>query len=140
MAKRKTDRKRILVCDDTQEILELFEEVLGEMGHEVILMSFAPRELERIKEVDPDLMIIDFVLGGREYQAWQLLQKMKMDRATARIPVIICTGAVREVREQEGYLTKKGVTIVLKPFDLDDLEQAVESALRIAAVASDNQD
>jgi CheY-like chemotaxis protein len=123
--------KRILVVNDTQEILELFEDLLGELGFEVSLMSFAPRELQRIREVRPDLIILDFVFGQRELLGWQLLQKLKMDRGLDSIPVIVCTAAQHEVMEQEGYLTEQGVIVVLKPFNVDQLEEAVSRALDI---------
>ena len=35
-------RKRALVVNDTQEILELFEEILDGMGYDAVLMSYAP--------------------------------------------------------------------------------------------------
>lgn len=123
--------KRVLVVNDTQEILELFEDLLGELGFGVSLMSFAPRELQRIREVRPDLIILDFVFGQRELLGWQLLQKLKMDRGLDSIPVIVCTAAQREVAEQEGYLTEQGVIVVLKPFNVDQLEEAVSRALNI---------
>ena len=65
--------------DHTQEILELFEEILDGMGYDTVLMSYAPRELERVREVRPDLIILDFLMGDRELLGWQLLQKLKMD-------------------------------------------------------------
>lgn len=123
--------KRVLVVNDTQEILELFEDLLGDLGFEVSLMSFAPRELQRIREVRPDLIILDFVFGHRELLGWQLLQKLKMDRGLDSIPVVVCTAAQREVMEQEGYLTEQGVIVVLKPFNVDQLEEAVARALDI---------
>jgi CheY-like chemotaxis protein len=121
-------RKRALVVNDTQEILELFEEILGGMGYETVLMSFAPRELERIREVKPDLIVLDFLMGDRELLGWQLLQKLKMDRRTAAIPVVVCTAAVKAAQEQQGYLTEQGVTLVLKPFNIDQLEEAIRAA------------
>ncbi|HET9541237.1 MAG TPA: response regulator [Candidatus Limnocylindria bacterium] len=127
-----TDRKRVLVINDTKEILELFRDVLeGELGHEVILMSFAPDELNRIVEAKPDLVVIDFVIGDREMEGWQLLQKMRMHRATADIPVVACTAAVRQVRESEAYLLEQGIEVVLKPFTIDQLEAAVKRALQL---------
>lgn len=130
------DRKRILVINDTKEILELFRDVLeGEMGHDVILMSFAPDELNRIVDAKPDLVVIDFVIGDREMEGWQLLQKMRMHRDTAAIPVVACTAAVRQVRESEAYLLEQGIEVVLKPFTIDQLEAAVERALQLAAKA-----
>jgi CheY-like chemotaxis protein len=124
----KREQPRALVVNDTQEILELFEEILGGMGYEAVLMSYAPRELDRIREVAPDLIILDFLMGDRELLGWQLLQKLKMDRRLDAIPVIVCTAAVKAVSEQQGYLTEQGVTIVLKPFNVDQLEEAIRTA------------
>ncbi len=122
-------KDRVLVVNDTQEILELFQDILEPMGFEVVLMSYAPREIDRVREVAPDLVVLDFLMGDRELLGWQLLQKLKMDRRTDSIPIIVCTGAVKAVHEQQGYLTEQGVLVVLKPFNVDQLEEAVRSAM-----------
>jgi CheY-like chemotaxis protein len=122
-------KDRVLVVNDTQEILELFQDILEPMGFEVVLMSYAPREIDRVREVAPDLIVLDFLMGDRELLGWQLLQKLKMDRRTDSIPIIACTGAVKAVHEQQGYLTEQGVLVVLKPFNVDQLEEAVRSAM-----------
>lgn len=127
--------KRILVVNDTQEILELFDDLLSNLGHKVTLMSFAPNELDRIKQARPDLIIIDFILGGREMDGWQLVQKLKMDRDTERLPIIVCTAAVHEVREQEGYLTSQGIVVLLKPFSIDQLGVALEKVFALNETA-----
>ena len=137
MSSTKRERKRVLVVNDTQEILELFDAILSAMGLETILMSYAPRELDRIRQVAPDLIILDFLMGDREPLGWQLLQKLKMDRGTDAIPIVVCTGAVKAAHEQQGYLTEQGVTLVLKPFNVDQLEEAVRSALDLPATARD---
>jgi CheY-like chemotaxis protein len=128
-------RKRALVVNDTQEILELFGDILDGIGFESVLMSYAPRELERIREVEPDLIVLDFLMGDRELLGWQLLQKLKMDRGLAAIPIVVCTAAVKAVQEQQGYLTEQGVMIVLKPFTVDQLEEAVGAAMEQAPTA-----
>ena len=137
MSRDERPGKRVLVVNDTQEILELFEVILSEMGHETVLMSYAPRELDRIRAVDPDLIILDFIMGEREPLGWQLLQKLKMDRRTDSIPIVVCTGAVRVANEVQGYLTEQGVTVVLKPFNVDQLEDAVQRALELPTRARD---
>ena len=124
-----SSKRRALVVNDTQEILELFAEILEGLGYETVLMSYAPRELERVRETEPDLIVLDFLMGDRELLGWQLLQKLKMDRRTDSIPIIVCTAAVKAVEEQQGYLTEQGVVVVLKPFNVDQLEEAVRSAM-----------
>jgi DNA-binding response OmpR family regulator len=136
MTNRKT---RVLVINDTKEILELFRDILvGEMGFEVTLMTYAPDELSRILDERPDLVIVDFILGDRELQGWQLLQKMRMHPATESIPVVACTAAVREVREAEAYLVEQGIEVLMKPFTIAQLENAVRSALSLGETQPPN--
>jgi len=123
------ERPLALVVNDTQEILELFRDILTEEGYDVVLNSFAPRDLDGLLQVDPDLVILDFLMGN-EAMGWQLLQKMKMSRETASIPVVVCTGVVRLVRELEGHLSSKNVGVVLKPFDIDDLIRTIDNTIR----------
>jgi len=123
---------RVLVINDTKEILELFRDILADgMGFDVTLMTFAPDELSRIVDERPDLVIVDFVLGERELEGWQLLQKMRMHPATAGIPIVACTAAAREIRDAEAYLLEQGIEVVMKPFTIAQLEGAVRNALKL---------
>lgn len=121
-------RPLALVVNDTQEILDLFRDILSEEGFDAVLSSYAPKELGTIIEVDPDLVILDFLIGD-EAQGWQLLQKMKMHRETSNIPCVVCTGAISLVKELEGHLAAKNVGVVLKPFDIDDLMETVRNTM-----------
>lgn len=136
MTKKTAAPRRILVVNDTQELLDLFREILEEEGYQVSVYSYAFRDLEEIKKVAPDLIILDYIIGGEDY-GWQLLQKLKLDRETAKVPIIVCTAAVRQVREMEGRLHEKGVAVVLKPFDIDDLLREVEASF--GTLAADTQ-
>lgn len=121
--------KRILVVNDTQEILELFHEILHvEGGYEVELCSIAPQIVNVVQEVSPDLIISDHVFG-EEKTGWQFIQRLKMNRETAEIPIIVCSGAVKELKEMEGYLVSKNIGVLYKPFDVDDLLTLVRQKL-----------
>lgn len=122
-------RHHILVVNDTQEILDLFRDILEEEGYRVALYSYAIHDLAEIKRIDPDLIILDFIIGGED-TGWQLLQKLKMDRQTMALPIIVCTAAIRLVQELEGHLRAKNVTVIVKPFDIDDLVTQVNLSLR----------
>jgi len=141
--------KHILVVNDTQEILELFQAILEEeAGYEVTLTSIKPQMLELVKEIKPDLIISDHVFGD-EKVGWQFIQRLKMDRETAGIPIIVCSGAIKELREMEGYLMSKDIGVLYKPFDVDELIQLVETKLALTdkdamyrsdGVETDNKD
>ena len=76
--------------------------------------------LIRVKENRPDLIILDFVILD-EGKGWQFLQLLKMDRETVEIPVIVCTAAAKMVEELQVHLADMRVSVILKPFDIDDL-------------------
>ena len=125
-------KKHVVVVNDTEEILELFEDIITGLGHRVTKISYAPTDGREIAELKPDLCIIDFVLGGREFEGWQLIQKLRMMPATEKLPIVACTGAVREVREMEGKLAERNVRVLYKPFGASDLERQVKEALEIS--------
>ncbi len=118
----------IMVINDTEEILDTFRILLEDEGYRVTLFSFAPKEIDEVERVHPDLVILDLMFGA-ENLGWQLLEKLKLRRSTASIPVIICTAATHEVREIEGQLTAQGVMLVAKPFDIDTLLTAIQTLL-----------
>ena len=123
MTEKTESKRRILVVNDDPAILALFQDLLSEEGYEVVLDRFARKTgelLETIREVKPDLIIMDFIIGG-EASGWQLLQGTQMDRSTRDIPVIVCTGAVKQVTELSAHLDGMGVNVVIKPFDIDHL-------------------
>jgi DNA-binding response OmpR family regulator len=119
---------RILVINDTQEILELFRTLLEEEGYEVILSGFPIQQISDFELIKPELIILDLVFGDQK-SGWQVLQMLKMQRSTAAIPVIVCTAALDLVREQEGYLVSQGVHVIFKPFDIDHLMANVKQLL-----------
>jgi DNA-binding response OmpR family regulator len=124
-------KKRILVVNDTQEILELFRLLLEEEGYEVILSGVPLQSLREVEQLRPDLIVLD-ILFRDEKTGWQMLEMLRLSRSTALIPVLICSAALREIQEQEGYLNSQGVRIVYKPFDIDVLLQTVKAMLDIA--------
>ncbi|PZR99004.1 MAG: response regulator [Candidatus Chloroheliales bacterium] len=125
--------QRILAMNDNLEILQLYQELLSDEGYEVILQSVALRDLDIIRDIAPDLIILDYIING-DIVGWRILQMLKMSNDLATIPVIICTGATQKVKEMEGHLTAKGVAIVLKPFDIYELIEKVNYALNGSGV------
>ncbi len=134
---------RILVVNDTQEILELFRSFLEEEGYEVVMAGSPIQDITDVEHINPDLIILDLVFND-EKTGWQMLQMLKMQRSTATIPIIVCTAAHNQVREQEGYLVSQGVHVVYKPFDLDHLithvKQLLESHELVSSVPKEERE
>ncbi|MDQ3691731.1 MAG: response regulator [Chloroflexota bacterium] len=126
--------RHVLVVNDTEEILDLFRDILEGMGHQMTAWSYSPDDLAKVTEIQPDLIVLDLMLGPTELQGWALLQKVRMSRQTEDIPVVLCTAATNWVREQEGWLAANAVKVVMKPFKVEHLEHAIRHALKLSQV------
>lgn len=119
---------RILVINDDQSILDLFSLLLEAEGYEVITSKVTYEDVKDIEGLRPALIILDFKIGNHSL-GWTMLQKLKLYRPTKDIPLILCTAALNEVREQEETLRQKGIPLIYKPFEIDELLQVVQQFL-----------
>lgn len=128
----KPDQQHVFVLNDEPAILALFQEILEEEGFRVTLDTFGRvgvrEQYERIALAQPDVIVLDFLIGG-EPMGWQLIQVLKMRRNTEKIPLVACTAAVTIVKEIHTHLSEMNVGIVIKPFDIDHLLDAIRRAL-----------
>ncbi len=127
-----THGKHILAIDQSQDVLDLFQTLLEDEGYRVTIQSFVEKDLKAVQAMAPDLIILDY-MWEFEDTGWAFLQMVKMNPATQAIPIVLCTGAVNRVEELSGHLMKMDVRVVIKPFNLDDLLDAIAAALKTAA-------
>jgi two-component system, OmpR family, response regulator VicR len=123
-------QSHILVVNDTQEIIDLLQDLLEEEGYRVT-SSLARLDTDKVKALAPDIVVQDLLFEGMQETGWKFLQLMRLDPELARIPLILCTAAVRTVNEPEmaEQLDRLGVRVVLKPFLIEDLLSAIGGAL-----------
>ncbi len=95
---------RIVVIDDTPEIVELFEELLTDEGYSVVA-TFAgpPSEPQVIGEHHPNIVIMDWLFGN-EAAGMRILNMLKSNPSTAATPVIVCTVAQKAIAQVEDIL------------------------------------
>jgi CheY-like chemotaxis protein len=120
---------KILVINNSDDVLSLFNKVLKSEDRTVYLQVYLNSDLHNVQKIQPDLIILDYYVG-REGVGWEFLQLLKMDDTTAPIPVLICTTAVKLAFDIAGYLATKGVTVLRKPFESHDLLRAVTETVR----------
>lgn len=120
-----TSARKIVVVDDTPEVLELIETVLIDGGYEVVLCQDATLAVETIVTERPGLVIVDLRMGG--VGEWEILDQLGMIPETARTPVIVCSGAVERLRDAEPRLHAQGHDSLTKPFNIQDLLHKVDA-------------
>jgi CheY-like chemotaxis protein len=128
-------RPLILAINSSQDVLNLFKELLSDEGYDVRIQSYMSHDLDEIVEMNPELVILDYMWGGED-SGWSLLQMLKLDPRTKDIPVILCTGAVQQVEPLDARLAEMGVRVVLKPFDLDELLVAISTTLQTSSATT----
>ena len=112
----------VLIINDTQEILDLMRELLEDEGYRVTT-SLALLDMVKVQDLAPDIIIQDLLFEGTQELGWKFLTLVRLDPQLARIPLVLCTAAVRTVRDPEmaEQLDRQGIRVVLKPFTIDDL-------------------
>jgi CheY-like chemotaxis protein len=111
---------RVAVINDDTAFLELMDELLLEEGYEAHCYKEGVAAYEQVRELDPDVIILDIRMGNPE-SGWQVLALFKLDRVLSKKPIIVCSAAVSELQAHAPYLQSKGCLMLAKPFDLDEL-------------------
>jgi CheY-like chemotaxis protein len=117
----------ILVVNDSMEFLQLMEELLTDEGYTVSLVETGAGTRAAVKQLRPDLLILDVRLP--DISGFEVLNLLKLDPETGSIPVLLCTAAIRDVQAQQAILAERGVPILFKPFDLEELLRAIRQIL-----------
>jgi two-component system, OmpR family, response regulator len=128
----------ILIINDTQEILDLMAELLEDEGYRVTT-SLALLDISKVKTLAPAIIVQDLLFEGLQETGWKFLTLVRLDPELARIPIILCTAAVRTVKDPEmaEQLDRLAVRIVLKPFLIEDLLSAIAGALTAQALIAE---
>ncbi|MBA3874098.1 MAG: response regulator [Anaerolineae bacterium] len=119
---------RIVVIDNDESMRNLFTGALQREDYEVLTYPYANISLVALEQDPPDLIILDFNARD-EVIGWEFLQFLKMEDATAHIPVIITTTAFQLATEMKDYLFTRYIQTVHKPFDLDMFLVLVQKTL-----------
>ena len=109
--------QKILVVDDDTDLLALLTMSFEEAGFSVITASNGADALKQARSL-PDLIVLDLVLP--EVNGFTVCERLKRDRATASIPIIIMTGLVSQLNRFAG-LECGANDYVTKPFTPDEL-------------------
>lgn len=120
-----TARPRISVVNDNPDFLELMSAILDDdAGYDVSLFDGEKTSIDELVSSEPDLVIVDLVLGGAS--GWEIVTLTRAEPKLADLPIIICSADVSALRERSDELGRIGnVHILEKPFSLDEITDAV---------------
>src|SRR3954451_24560205 len=117
---------RVLVIDDEAPIRLLCRVNLEAEGMEVLEASDGPTGLEKARNEEPDVILLDVMMPGLD--GWQVAEELLDSDSTSSIPIVFLT-ARAEVRDRARGLDLGGIDYVTKPFNPIELAPLVEDLL-----------
>jgi signal transduction histidine kinase len=126
--KAATPRPRILVVDDNADLREYVTRLLAPQW-DVVLARDGVEALEKIHQEPPGLVLTDIMMPRMSGLA--LLESIRNEPATARIPVLLLSARAGEDAIVEG-LTTRADDYLVKPFSARELLARVRTHLEQA--------
>lgn len=120
---------KILVVDDDPDMREALQMILESGGYTVVMAEDGEKCLSKLKEEQPDLLILDLLMPRMD--GFEVCKALKDPRYAkyARIPIIILS-SIQEGVSQRRYELETGVQL-----DVDDyVEKPIESSVLLERV------
>lgn len=115
---------KILVIDDDEKVGEIIKALLENHNYLVEYVQDGKKGFEKIKQIKPDLVVMDLLMPG--IHGFDLCKLIKNDEQTAHIPVVAISAVYqRSVAAQE--IAEAGIdAFVKKPVNFAQLLDTIE--------------
>ncbi|WP_412465955.1 response regulator [Pedobacter sp. KLB.chiD] len=118
------DKKKIMICDDDEGIIDVLEMILDEVGHTVISVNDSLKVQAAIDKEQPDLLILDLWMPRLSGQ--EVLKHLRKNSEHHQLKVIVISAS----RDGEQVATDAGANqFIAKPFDLNNILDSVNALL-----------
>lgn len=110
--------KKLLVVDDTEDVVKLVKMYLEYHGYEVVIARDGQEGLDKARDEMPDLIVLDLMLP--KMNGYKVCGLLKRDARYAKVPIILFTARTQEKDVKLGQEAGADAYIT-KPFDPDVL-------------------
>ena len=114
----------VLVVEDDESIRNVIADVLEERGFRVQGAANGAEALARLDTTRPDVMVLDLLMPVMH--GWDFMEAYAEKTGGNRIPIVVVSVNPALPRSFNHFGVR---TVVAKPFDVDDLLNAVDEAL-----------
>jgi len=119
--------KKILVIEDEELIQSLIKKKLSQEGYEVSSAEDGVKGLEKMKEVKPDLILLDVMMpkmGG-----FEVMEEMNKIPELKRIPVIIISNSGQPVELEQAKKLGARDWLIKTEFDPQEVVEKVKKQI-----------
>lgn len=119
-------RRKILIIDDDQSLIESLEMFLSEKGYVVGCALTAKEGLEKNRSFEPDIIILDIRLPDMD--GLDVLQELRKDYKEKSVIIIT---AFHDMDTTIKAMKRGACEYITKPIDIEELEKAIGRALKL---------
>lgn len=119
--------EKILIIEDERDVADLLAYNLSKEGYQPFVSHEGTAGLQRSREFQPDLVLLDLMLPGMD--GWEVFRRLKKERETAHTPVIMLTARGDEADRVLG-LELGADDYITKPFSLREVIARIKTVLR----------
>jgi len=116
----------VLVVNDDRDMLEVYQAMLGEMGHHAVPRLDLDPDPANVIETGAEALVIDLQAEADPIAGLKVIEELRHHPATRNLPIILSTGAAADVRRLSARLSQLEVPVLIKPFDIDDFRDVVQ--------------
>ncbi|RKX83928.1 MAG: response regulator [Spirochaetes bacterium] len=125
-----TLKGNILIVDDEQINLDFFDVMLSKLGFKVNQATDGEEALKKVKEINPDLVILDNIMP--KLSGWEVTKKLKHEEEYKKyrdIPIIMFS-AMDDVKDKIEGLELGVDDYITKPFNFSEVLARIRAVLR----------
>lgn len=112
-------KKKVMIVDDEESLRELVTAIMEQEGYEVITAADGDECLKKLKNVRPDLILLDMMMPGMSGR--EVCEKIRKDPKTKGLKVAFLTVAKFSEAGKGVLENMKVLDYITKPFDNADL-------------------
>jgi CheY-like chemotaxis protein/CHASE3 domain sensor protein len=108
----------VVIVEDDKNFANILQDYARDHGFKSVMVSEGTNAVEIIKEQQPDAVILDIMLPGKD--GWQILKELKQDETTLHIPVHLMSAgeaAANRVRKEGA------ISFLKKPVNTETLDK-----------------
>ncbi len=118
-----SEKKKILVVDDSETNLLLLSAVLEDAGYEVKLMSNSYQAVQYIHDHQPDLILLDLLMPGMD--GFEFMERLRNGHNRQMYPVVVVTAYDNHDNTKKA-MDLGAEDVINKPIDINNFLMKVE--------------
>ncbi len=120
--------KKILLVEDEKIIVDVLEKKLVKEGYEVVVAQDGEEGLRKMKEVKPDLVLLDIVMPKKG--GFEVMEEMKKDKELKETPVIVISNSGQPVELDRAQRLGAKDWLIKTEFDPNEVIEKVKKYIK----------